>query len=356
MAKIDGPLMEVPLVPTPPELLGDSEDDDRENEVDKDGNGENKGKDGGDGNKKDGGNGKKPGGGGGGGGGDKPGKNNRLRRVRRVRRRSIFRRNGKDNNKNQDAKNKNGDKNGQGGQADEESKGNNGNQNSKGGKKATEFVVDLTSVAFVPGKDANAGGQNGGGGSSSGKKQANNKRNEGGKDRGGKTEGGNAGGSGQGDAKSGQNGGVVDLTPKEGLIPALVDTGNPENSIPGPVLQNLAKALGADFNDEEGFVEPFDCSKINGASMRFTFNKNAIIDVPLEMMLIPEKITGEKTCDLAMTASDAISLGSPFMQAAYIVFDSGNKRMLLGQAVINTTESAVEQVGKDCKPKTMRTG
>ncbi|PHH59234.1 hypothetical protein CDD81_3534 [Ophiocordyceps australis] len=138
--------------------------------------------------------------------------------------------------------------------------------------------------------------------------------------------------------------------------PALIDTGNPESQLPEEAVRKLADQFGSEFVEEDGSIAAFDCSRAQG-TMRFGFNQDkAVVEVPIEMMMIPKSITKSEGCDLALTAGDTVSLGSPFLQAAYVVFDDENKRIMFAQAVMNTTRSDIEAVGPDWKGTASGTG
>ncbi|KJZ74694.1 hypothetical protein HIM_05811 [Hirsutella minnesotensis 3608] len=141
--------------------------------------------------------------------------------------------------------------------------------------------------------------------------------------------------------------GASDLTPGRGESPILVDTGNPEVTLPARSIRGLARALDAKFDESQGVIKAFDCSKAQGA-MRFGFNNDqAVITVPIEMMLVPQAMTKGNGCELAMSASDDLAVGSPFLQSAYAVFDMENKRIMFAQAVPNVTRSEVVAVTAD---------
>ncbi|PSN70349.1 acid protease [Corynespora cassiicola Philippines] len=198
---------------------------------------------------------------------------------------------------------------------------------------------------------------------------------------------------------------TIDLTPQDGLPPVLLDTGNPLISIPEASARSLANELGITYDAQNGFGS-IPCSiGAQGETIDFAFNGGqAKISVPMEMMLIPassvglpggpaENFTqgatnaasrsksrgvirsrhsyrsrkrthyrrqardtarpsristrqnaGAGDCFLAMDTSpaDLASIGAPFFQAAYFVFDMEASRMLMAQAVVNATESNMQ--------------
>lgn len=144
----------------------------------------------------------------------------------------------------------------------------------------------------------------------------------------------------------------IDLSPKDGLSVVLIDSGAPSLDLPAASMRTLAKALGTSFN-QDGSLGNVPCDLNNrNMSLSFGFNNNkASIQVPLEMMLLPASTSaaggggaGEGQCSLPLFATyDLVTLGAPFMQAAYIVFDMDNKQLLMAQAVMNATESNVQE-------------
>ncbi|KAJ4345077.1 hypothetical protein N0V95_005958 [Ascochyta clinopodiicola] len=158
--------------------------------------------------------------------------------------------------------------------------------------------------------------------------------------------------TGNGSARAGQS---VNLAPKRGMSGAvtLIDSGNPTVLIATQSVMALSKALGATFNTETGNVGNVPCSMAQqGLSMAFGFNSdNVKIQVPLELMMTPIQNSGNGgqgagDCALPVFATDdeLTSIGSPFMQAAYVVFDMDQKRLLMAPAVMNTTESSVKEL------------
>ncbi|KJZ72601.1 hypothetical protein HIM_07960 [Hirsutella minnesotensis 3608] len=159
----------------------------------------------------------------------------------------------------------------------------------------------------------------------------------------------------------------VDLSGGKPLPPAFLDTGSPSVILPKEMVQNLARTLGANFSDDQG-MGPVDCGLARSdAVMEFGFNKDSIkIRLPLEMMLEPKAKTGSDDCMLAVLPSDGpdkdiATLGAAMMQAAYIVFDIDQKRLLMAQAKPNVTESAIKELppverGGTRNPQSAKTG
>lgn len=158
--------------------------------------------------------------------------------------------------------------------------------------------------------------------------------------------------TGQGRQRRQRNRNTVDLAPRNGLDVALIDSGAPSVDLPAASVRSLAKALDTTFNEDDGSLGNVPCSLgQQGMSLSFGFNNdNAKVQVPLELMMLPAQSTGAgqaeggADCFLPVFATDDLAtLGAPFMQAAYIVFDMDDQRLLMAQAVLNATESNVQE-------------
>lgn len=145
---------------------------------------------------------------------------------------------------------------------------------------------------------------------------------------------------------------TINLSPRDGLNVVLIDSGAPSLNIPVASMRSLARALDINFNEDDGSLGNVPCSLgQQGMSLSFGFNNdNAKIQVPLELMMLPVQseggggATAGADCFLPLFATDdLVTLGAPFMQAAYIVFDMDSKRLLMAQAVLNATESNVQE-------------
>jgi hypothetical protein len=153
----------------------------------------------------------------------------------------------------------------------------------------------------------------------------------------------------KGNSSSSSSNAAVDLAPRGGLGPALIDTGNPGINIPMASMRALAMAAGTTFDEQNAAIGPVSCDLGSGGeSMTFGFNNNeAKISTPLAAMLVRDSSSGETQCFLPVDASDnedTISLGAPFMQGAYIVFDLDEKRIFMAGARINTTETELKEL------------
>lgn len=127
------------------------------------------------------------------------------------------------------------------------------------------------------------------------------------------------------------------------LPPALIDSGNPGLSIPADLIHALASTLRA----PSGQRVQVPCN--NGAAkLVFGFHQDSIkIEVPLQMLILPAegRSTGSSQCLLAIEPGSPrqASLGAPFLQAAYVVFDAGARELMLAQAVLNATSSDIRE-------------
>ena len=132
-------------------------------------------------------------------------------------------------------------------------------------------------------------------------------------------------------------------------LPAvLLDSGNPALGIPESSARVLAQALGTTFDEENG-IGPISCDAGRGGSkLSFGFNHSATIELPLDLIILPLPAgsgSKGKACQLPINfaAPRLASLGAPFLQAAFVVFDAANNKMLLSQAVLNATTSRLQE-------------
>ncbi|KJZ72327.1 hypothetical protein HIM_08253 [Hirsutella minnesotensis 3608] len=142
----------------------------------------------------------------------------------------------------------------------------------------------------------------------------------------------------------------VNLSPERPLPPAFLDTGGQQISLPADVVQRAAKMLGAPFDEKNG-MGPIDCRlAYSGAALQFGFNQNkAIIKVPLDMTLNAEALAKDNVClpDVIVAEGEdanVATLGPAMMQAAYVVHDFDQGKLMMAQARFNVTESNVEEL------------
>lgn len=135
--------------------------------------------------------------------------------------------------------------------------------------------------------------------------------------------------------------------------PALIDTGNPELDLPTDTVRAMAQALGVQTRTDKDAILLGDvpCS-LASMSMVFGFDNDAAkINVPLDLLMTIGPTAGQCSIPSVIGVENGVvggltSLGNPFLQASYAVFDSEGKKILLGQAIMNVTESdLVEYTG-----------
>lgn len=162
--------------------------------------------------------------------------------------------------------------------------------------------------------------------------------------------------------------GIANLAPQEGLPPAFLDTGNPAVNVPQESIEILAKTMGAEISD--GFLSRVKCEWLQGKALRFGFNRdNAVIDVPLDMLVIPDDIANELgklpqgMCNTIVGTANSLpeglniaSLGAPVMQAMYIAFDVERSRLMFAPAVFNSTRSDLRELGPEWTGTVFGTG
>ncbi|KND91135.1 putative aspartic-type endopeptidase opsB [Tolypocladium ophioglossoides CBS 100239] len=138
---------------------------------------------------------------------------------------------------------------------------------------------------------------------------------------------------------------VQDLAPRNGLGFSLLDSGNPGIGIPAASIEIMAKVLRTTFSQRDG-LGLVDCNLLNNRSMlTFGFNQDKIkIDMPLDTIVVPARFVKGTGCALPIFPSqDTASLGFPFLQSVYVVFDMDKERLLLAQAKLNVTESNIKE-------------
>lgn len=128
--------------------------------------------------------------------------------------------------------------------------------------------------------------------------------------------------------------------------PALLDTGNPELDLPADTVRGLAQTLGVETRIDQDAVllGNVPCS-LASMSMAFGFDNDAtMINVPLDLLMVPGDIPGQCSIPSVIGLENGVgggltSLGNPFLQATYAVFDSEGEKILLRQAIMNVKET-----------------
>ncbi|OLN83337.1 putative aspartic-type endopeptidase OPSB 5 [Colletotrichum chlorophyti] len=135
-----------------------------------------------------------------------------------------------------------------------------------------------------------------------------------------------------------------------GPFPALMDTGNPTLNLPVEAVTGMAKALGIKTQNVPGatVLGPMPCNLGTSMNVVFGFNKDAVkMSLPFSLLMVPAEGNGGAAGQCIMPQIGGLrdieltSLGSPFLQAMYAVFDADERKISLAQAKLNTTESKV---------------
>lgn len=125
-------------------------------------------------------------------------------------------------------------------------------------------------------------------------------------------------------------------------IPALLDTSSVMSYLPYSLLVQLATEFGAFYSDEQSiWIQSCSFKSLNG-TIGFQFY-DTTINISLSNLFVPlvntngtqlYLETGEKACALAFSPAEHrgfSSLGTPFFQSAYVVFDYTNQYVGLAQ-------------------------
>lgn len=141
--------------------------------------------------------------------------------------------------------------------------------------------------------------------------------------------------------------------------PALLDTGNPALNLPLEAVTGMAKALGikTEKDGDATLLGPMPCSLGSaGMNLVFGFDGDAVkMNVPLGILMFPDTGNGSSggggaagQCRMPQVvglegglANGLTSLGAPFLQAMYAVYDADLNKISLAQAKMNVTESKV---------------
>lgn len=132
-------------------------------------------------------------------------------------------------------------------------------------------------------------------------------------------------------------------------IPTLLDTSSAMSYLPYSLLVELASQFGAYFSSEHSlWIQSCSLRSING-TIGFQFY-NQTIQVPIQSLFVPlinsdgDSLyleSGDLACALAFSPAEVrgfSSLGTPFFQAAYVLFDYEN--LLIGLAPVDTSNSS----------------
>lgn len=133
-------------------------------------------------------------------------------------------------------------------------------------------------------------------------------------------------------------------------LPALLDTGNPALDLPLDVVVGMAKALGVKTrrDGDATLLGPIPCSKGAETNVVFGFDDDKVkMSMPLSLLMKPaggkDAAAGQCAVPQVVGLKDVglTSIGSPFLQAMYAVFDADSNKISLAQAKFNVTESKI---------------
>ncbi|KAL3426967.1 hypothetical protein PVAG01_00476 [Phlyctema vagabunda] len=145
----------------------------------------------------------------------------------------------------------------------------------------------------------------------------------------------------------------LNMAPPQGLPAALIDSGDPAWTLSEDILTRMGEALNLRVVD--GTLESLKCSVGNsGAKFTFGFNQGVKIEVPISMLMVPLTNAngaavfdqqGDTMCQLPVEigGSGTGTLGAPFLQAAYVVFDMDRNQLLMAPAIMNATTSNIQE-------------
>ncbi|KAK1585826.1 eukaryotic aspartyl protease [Colletotrichum navitas] len=133
-------------------------------------------------------------------------------------------------------------------------------------------------------------------------------------------------------------------------IPALLDTGNPALDLSPEVVTRMARALriGTRRDGDVTLLNPVPCSWGDSMSLVLGFNQDTVkMSVPFSVLMVPLQGKGGAAGQCSMPQIigsrevEFTSLGAPFLQAVYAVYDMDRNRISLAQAKMNTTETNI---------------
>ncbi|EFQ33063.1 eukaryotic aspartyl protease [Colletotrichum graminicola] len=131
-------------------------------------------------------------------------------------------------------------------------------------------------------------------------------------------------------------------------IPALLDTGNPALDLSPELVTRMARELrvGTRKDGDVTMLNPVPCSWGDSMSLVLGFNQDTVkMSVPFSILMVPEKGGATGQCSMPQIIGSRevpfTSLGAPFLQAVYAVYDMDRNRISLAQAKMNTTETNI---------------
>ncbi|KAK1961579.1 eukaryotic aspartyl protease [Colletotrichum sublineola] len=151
-----------------------------------------------------------------------------------------------------------------------------------------------------------------------------------------------------GQAGTGAPENTVNFVPRP--VPALLDTGNPALDLSVEVVTEMARALrvGTFRDGDTTLLSPLPCSWGDTMSLVLGFNQDTVkMRVPLSLLLVPLKGQNgaEGQCStpqiIGSREVEFTSLGAPFLQAVYAVYDLDRNKISLAQAKMNVTRTNI---------------
>ena len=142
------------------------------------------------------------------------------------------------------------------------------------------------------------------------------------------------------------------LTGSNFSVPALLDSGNSQQTWPEAPYNELVKGLGGVPNTgPDQFGQPFvPCSYQNAnASITYTFGHGPNVTVPFSELLAGQQYgtfpNGEAWCLFRVGSEKyvdggGVGLGDTFLRSAYVVYDLANNEIALAQASWNATSTS----------------
>ncbi|KAK2060576.1 eukaryotic aspartyl protease [Colletotrichum caudatum] len=148
-----------------------------------------------------------------------------------------------------------------------------------------------------------------------------------------------------GHAGAGASTQAVNFVPRP--VPALLDTGNPALDLSPEVVTRMARALrvGTRQDGDVTVLSPVPCSWGDSMSLVIGFNQDTVkMSVPFSLLMVPVQGKSGQCNTPQIIGSKEVpftSLGAPFLQSVYAVYDMDRKTVSLARAKMNVTETNI---------------
>ncbi|KLU83542.1 candidapepsin-3 [Magnaporthiopsis poae ATCC 64411] len=141
-------------------------------------------------------------------------------------------------------------------------------------------------------------------------------------------------------------------------LAVLLDSGSSLTYLPDDMVQRIYKAVGAQFDSNEGAAYvPCSLADDRTRMLNFTFSSPATITVPMSEMVLelvtasgrrPTFRSGGSAClfGLASSGKGTNVLGDTFLRSAYVVYDLENNEVSLAQSRLNAARSNIVEIRK----------